>query len=75
MLNFYIHIQEGNNTLLSTVINTGQSRLVVVLNNQETNYSREAVGARRSFPNKFTFPWKKCRLSAKRVVHITILER
>ena len=71
----FIHIQEGNNTLLSTVIKAGQSRLVVVLNDQETDYSREAVGTRRSFANKFTFPSKKCRLSTKRVVHITILGR
>ena len=59
---------------MSTVIKAGQSRLVVVVNDQETDYSREAVGARRSFANKFTFPSKKCRLSTKRVVHITTLE-
>ena len=36
---------------LSMVIKAGQSRLVVVLNDQETDYSRKAVGARRSFAN------------------------
>ena len=33
---------------------------MVVLNDQETDYSREAVGARRSFANKFTLiPFEK----------------